>query len=198
MATRSFLGRLRKSVTMTDRQESTARRASRILPRRVSSGSASLGTRFRNQSWMAGCAAVFPGIQPDPAAAAGGAVVKRQGEAVPVEHPHPAVAQGAGSEELHRVREAAQGLHDGVGFDPRADVLPRPVHHDGADHHPRRRKPVKVRDLLQNPRDGPSAQRIADSDGLSSSCTPYGSAAAVERLRIVKRIRAETANPRNM
>ena len=131
---------------MTDRQERTARRASRIFPKKVSSGSASLGTRFRNQSWMAGCAAVFlhparPGIR------GGWRGRKASGQSGPSRAPASSRFPGAGGEELHRVRQAAQGLHDASAST--RDLLPGQVHHDGADYHPRRRKPVEVRDLLQ-------------------------------------------------
>ena len=64
-------------------------------------------------------------VQIDPHAFSLVFIVKGQGEAAHVDHLEPAVADGAGSEQLDGVRQTIPGLADGVEKDPRRQTAAR-------------------------------------------------------------------------
>ena len=84
---------------------------------------------------------------PDPPAVA--LAEQREGVATQRLHPQPAVAEGAGRQQLNRVGEALRRFADDVEQNPGRHAAHGDVDHFGADQHSRRRVTVERFDQLQ-------------------------------------------------
>ena len=124
--------------------------ASLICSRRRSRSCCCFGFSFRNHSLIAGHLFQRVNVQVDSNPFSVVFVIQGHGKTADVDDSHPLVPSGAGSQNLHRIRETGGRFANNVEDRTWRQVPAAQVHHEAGDQHAAGDRTMEILDLFRN------------------------------------------------